>query len=139
MALGKSSIDHLSNSMTASKNNVKRFYNDLDAAIKELHSNENYNTFVANTDIGKTIEERLIRLISVGKSTGGDIEKLVNRTQAFLDEQRVLNSKLSASTSQSSSTQEVKYGGGYAGMGGINYAADPRFSVKPGIGGPGGE
>ena len=120
MALGDSSIKYLSDCMSASDENVRKFYSDLETAIDKLNKNATYTTFVANTNIGKSIDEKIKRLRVIGKSTGSDVEKLIKNTRIFLDQQKELNRRGSQSSNQGTGAP----GGTPSG---INYAADPRF------------
>ena len=132
MALGDNSIEYVANCMSASDHNVKKFYSDIEAAINKLHSDANYMTFVENTDIGKSIDQRIMKLKGIGKSTGSDVEKLVKRTQSFLDQQRILNKRASQSQTAAGAPKNEGTGGPGPSVSAINYAADPRFTASGG-------
>jgi len=91
MALGQSSIDRLSLLMNTADTNLKAFREELFASIDELHGNTNYNIFIENTEIGKELNDKLLKLRDVGTDTASSIEKLLNITVEFKERQKSLN------------------------------------------------
>ena len=102
MALDRQSIKEMRILMGESKKQLG-YTSSIKDGMSELQHNANYMAFVTGTDIGKKLNESLLKLEKISDNTISDLKKIITRTDSFLDTQEKLNS-------------------------GINYSADPRFT-----------
>ena len=123
MALGNATINQLNESMSSSQNFLKKYYDELQGSMEALQSNVNYRSFVENTEIGQTLNEKLTRIKTVGDKTASDVNQLLKTTSEFAERQRALNSA----------------NGGSDGVGGVSYSPYQGEPQSMGIGASAGD
>ena len=92
MALSDDSISKIENLTEFGDGCLAKFQQLVNSEIDELNHNSNYLDFVSNTQIGKDLNSKLLKLRDVATDTSNDVAKLIRTTEDFVGTQIRLNS-----------------------------------------------
>ena len=94
MALTKEGIASMENQVGLITGDANRISSTIDSVSTRLKNDTNYQIFVSGTEIGKELNEKLEKVVSVTKSlTENEVQNIIKISNQFLELQENLNSK----------------------------------------------
>ena len=93
MALGDGTLDLISGMIDSAHGNLRNYNNQIEECFSRLNNNMNYQEFVNNTEIGNSLNGKLLQLSKIGNNSSDDVNRLLNTTSDFVETQRALNQR----------------------------------------------
>ena len=93
MAMGKKSISDCRSNVNL-LNDIITSNTDYNQAFNNIKSDAEYQKFISQTEIGKVLDEKLIKSLELYGRLWESLEGLVGKTNKFLDAQEALNNRL---------------------------------------------